>query len=375
MSSVLIHLIDLPSVLANRAPRRAVLSGAITAACCAIAAPVAAQDATPEASAVPEAKVPVGTPAPRRGQVTIYSGRSENLVGPWFVLFDHESGITTEVRYAGTAELAATLLEEGENSPASAFFAQDAGALGLLAQEGLFQPLPQEILDRVPERFRAADGTWVGVTGRARVLVYNTELLSEDQLPMSVLDLTDPAWQGKVGWAPENASFQSFITGMRLLIGDDATRQWLEAMIANDTVNFGDSNAAIVQAVANGEVAVGLVNHYYLVAAQREAGGKLPIANHHFAPEDPGSLINVAGIGVLANAPDPDAALEVVEALLDDESQEYFVEQTGEYAVVEGIEAPHDLKPIEETASPAVDLAGLSDLNATLEMLAEVGLL
>ncbi|MFM8594097.1 MAG: iron ABC transporter substrate-binding protein [Chloroflexota bacterium] len=336
---------------------------------------IAAQEATPEASAVPEAKTPVGTPAPRRGEVTIYSGRSEYLVGPWFTLFDLESCITTDVRYAGTAELAATLLEEGANSPASAFFAQDAGALGLMAQEGLFQPLPQDILDRVPERFRAADGTWVGVTGRGRVLVYNTDLYSDEQFPTSVLDLTDSAGQGKIGWAPENASFQSFITGMRLLIGEDATRSWLQAMIDNGTVNFGDSNAAIVQAVANGEIAAGLVNHYYLFAAQREADGKLPIANHRFAPNDPGSLINVAGIGVLANAPAPEFALEVVAALLDDEAQEYFVEQTGEYALVAGIEAPEDLAPINETPSPSVDLSNLADLHATLELLAEVGLL
>jgi iron(III) transport system substrate-binding protein len=345
----------------------------------------AAAQGTPEPGETPGADATVvpdsadvdleGTPAPRRGAVTIYPGRSEKLVGPWFATFDHESGIEVAARFAGTGELAATLLEEGDRSPASAFFAQDAGALGLLAAEGLFQPLPQEILDRVPERFRSPEGLWVGVTGRARALAYNITAVDAATLPASVMDLTGPEWNGRIGWAPENASFQSFITAMRVLEGDDATRTWLEAMIANGTVNFGDSNSAIVRAVGAGEVDAGLVNHYYLFAVKKEEGEEFPVANHFFGPEDAGSLINIAGIGVLVAAPQPELALEVIDALLSEDGQTYFLEETNEYPLAEGMPAPAGLNPIAETASPEIDLGSLSDLRGTLEMLTEVGLL
>ncbi|HYO30784.1 MAG TPA: extracellular solute-binding protein [Thermomicrobiales bacterium] len=333
--------------------------------------------ATPAGSATPTTRESLfsGTPAPRRGAVTVYSGRSENLVGPFLTAFDASSGIDVEVRYAGTGELAATLLEEGENSPASAFLAQDAGALGLLAEEGLFAPLPEEILERVPEAFRSPDGLWVGVTARARVLAYNTDLVEEADLPSSVRDLTGERWTGRLGWAPENASFQAFVTAFRLLEGDVAAREWLEAMITNGTENFGDSNSAIVRAVGAGEIEAGLVNHYYLYAVGREAGDDFPVANHFFAAGDPGSLVNVAGYGVLAAAPEPELALEVLDALLSDDGQRYFVEETSEYPLVAGLEAQTGLPALAEIGSPDLDLSDLADLQGTLDLLAEVGLL
>lgn len=343
-----------------------------------------AQEATPAPGATPEGTpsgtppagwAATGTPAPRRGEVTIYSGRSENLVGPLFSRLDAVSGIDIEVRYAGTGELAATLLEEGANSPASAFFAQDAGALGLLAQEGRLAPLPQELLDRVPARFRSPDGLWVGVSGRSRVLAYNTDLVAEDELPASVFDLTGERWTDAIGWAPENASFQAFVTAMRLLRGEDETRAWLEAMIANGAQNFGDSNIAIVRAVGAGEVEAGLVNHYYLYAVKREAGEDFPAANHFFAAGDPGALVNVAGYGVLADAPASAFALEVLAALLGPDAQRYFAEQTSEYPLASGVPAPAGLPPLDELGSPDIDLSDLADVRGTLALLAEVGLL
>jgi iron(III) transport system substrate-binding protein len=340
---------------------------------------VFAQDASPEADPEPdpepdpEADPEVGGDG--GGDFTLYSGRNENLVGPLVERYAEESGTTVDVRYGGTGELAATILEEGENTPASMFFAQDAGALGLLADEGRFDPLPEALLERVDPRFRDPEGRWVGVTGRARVLAYNTDALVEGDLPASVHDLPDPMWAGRIGWAPENASFQAFITAFRLLEGDDAARSWLEAMIANDTVNFADSNSAIVQAVGNGEIDAGLVNHYYVYVVGREAGGDFPVANHFFASGDPGSLINVAGAGLIAGSTAPDAALAFLEYLLSDQGQEYFATETFEYPLVAGIAAPEDLVPLAEIGSPEIDLGALADLRGTLDLLAEVGLL
>ena len=366
----------------RRIGRRRLVQSAASALVLGIAGPLgtAAQSPTPEAEAEadpvadPEAD-PEGDSSAGTGDFTLYSGRNETLVGPLIEQYASESGISVDTRYGGTGELAATILEEGEDTPASLFLAQDAGALGLLADEGRFQPLPSELLDRVDERFRDPEGRWVGVTGRARVLAYNTDVLAPEDLPASVRDLTDPAWAGRVGWAPENASFQAFITAFRLIDGDDAVRDWLEAIIANGTVNFGDSNSAIVQAIGNGEIDTGLVNHYYLYAVGREAGEDFPVANHFFAAGDPGSLINVAGIGLIEGADDADAALAFADYLLSDDAQEYFATETFEYPLIEGVAAPEGLVPLGEIGHPDIELGDLADLRSTLDLLSEVGLI
>jgi iron(III) transport system substrate-binding protein len=350
----------------RRVGRRQLVAASAGALVLGFAAPLAtsAQSATPEAGAVTGA-----------GGFTLYSGRNETLVAPLIERYAAETGIAVDVRYGGTGELAATILEEGQETPASLFLAQDAGALGLLANDGRFQPLPQELLDRVDERFRDPEGRWVGVTGRARVLAYNTDSLTEDELPASVRNLTDPAWAGRVGWAPENASFQAFITAFRLIDAEDAVRDWLEAMIANGTVNFGDSNSAIVQAIGNGEIDTGLVNHYYLYAVGREAGEDFPVANHFFAAGDPGSLINVAGIGLMEDADDADAALAFADYLLSADGQEYFATETFEYPLVTGVDAPAGLVPLDEIGHPDIELGDLADLRGSLDLLSEVGLI
>jgi iron(III) transport system substrate-binding protein len=368
--------------MGRRVDRRGLVAASTGALVLALAGPLtaAAQSGTPEAE--PEADPvadPEADPEARYGEgagnFTLYSGRNETLVGPLVEKYAEEAGVTVDARYGGTGELAATILEEGDNTRASLFFSQDAGALGLLADEGRLAALPSDLLERVEERFRDPQGRWVGVTGRARVLAYNTDVFAEEDLPASVRDLTDPAWAGRVGWAPENASFQAFITAFRLIDGDDAVRAWLEAMIANGTVNFGDSNIAIVQAIGNAEIDAGLVNHYYVYAVGREEGEDFPVANHFFAAGDPGSLINVAGIGLIEGAESADAALAFADYLLSDEAQEYFATETFEYPLMEGVAAPEGLVPLSEIGHPDIELGALADLRGSLKLLSEVGLI
>lgn len=305
--------------------------------------------------------------------LTVYSGRSEELVGPFLERFTEATGIEIDVRYGDTAEVAATILEEGDNSPADVYFGQDAGALGALDKEGVLAELPGDLTGLVDERFRSEDGTWVGVSGRARVLVYSTELVSEGELPDSVLDLTGPEWAGRVGWAPTNGSFQAFITAMRLTLGDEATQQWVEDMIANDVQVF-ENNSTQVTAAGAGEIAIGLVNHYYLFGALAE-DPDLPAANHYLTGGDPGALVNVAGAGILATSDQPDESTELVRYMLSEEGQTYFAEETYEYALVDGVSNSADLPPLDEVQAPDVDLNDLDDLAGTLELLQAAGAL
>lgn len=306
--------------------------------------------------------------------VVIYSGRSESLVGPLIEQFEAATGIDAEVRYGSTPEIAATLLEEGANSPADLFFAQDPGGLGAVANAGLLAALPEEITGAVLEEFRSPDGQWVGVAGRARVAVYNTDTLSPEELPDDIQGFTDPAWAGRVGWAPTNASFQAMVTAMRVLWGEEETRAWLEAMIANGTVAF-EGNAPIVEAVAAGEVEVGLVNHYYLYRFLAEQGEEFAARNYFLPGGGPGSLVMVAGAGRLASGANEENALRFIEYLVSPEAQEYFVTQTNEYPVIEGVAAPEGLTPVSELNRAAIALSELSDLQGTTRLLQEVGLL
>lgn len=307
------------------------------------------------------------------GKLTVYSGREEELVAPLFQRFEQETGIDVEVRYGDSAELAATIAEEGDNSPADVFFAQDPGSLGAVEEEGLLAELPAEILDRVPDAFRDPDRHWTGTSGRVRVIVFNTDALSEDEVPDSVFDLTDPKWKGRIGIAPTNASFQAFVTAMRLSEGDERTRAWLEAVKRNDP-KFYEKNTPVVEAVASGEVALGLVNHYYLYLV-REEQPDAPIANHFLAPGDPGSLVSVAGAAVLASG-DRDLGEQFVQFLLSDASQRFYVDEAeeAEYPLVAGIAAKPGLPSLDSLRGPEIVLDRLgAELEATLELLNETG--
>jgi len=317
--------------------------------------------------------VPAGSENAEGGTVTVYSGRSEELVGPLLADFTEATGIEVEARYGDTAEMANLILTEGENSPADVFFAQDAGALGAVAEQGLLAPLPEEILGAVDERFKSPTGEWVGVSGRARVVVYNTDTLSETDLPDSIFGFTDPAWSGRIGWAPTNGSFQSFVTALREIEGEDRAREWLEGIQANEPSVYEGNNPAL-DAVIAGEVDVAFINHYYLMQRLVE-DPDAAAANYFLTDGDPGALVNVAGAGILNTAENDEAAREFVEFLLSEQAQEYFATETKEYPLIEGVEPDAEMPPLGEIGTPEIDLSDLSDLEGTLELLQEVGIL
>jgi len=303
----------------------------------------------------------------------VYSGRSEELVGPLLEQFTAATGIDVEARYGDTAEMANLILTEGEESPADVFFAQDAGALGAVAAQGLLAPLPAEILDGVDERFRSPSGEWVGVSGRARVVVYNTETVSEADLPDSIFGFTDPEWSGRIGWAPTNGSFQAFVTALRVIEGEDRAREWLEGIQANDP-NVYEGNNPALEAVIAGEVEVAFINHYYLMQHLAE-NPDATAANYYLTDGDPGALVNVAGAAILGSSEKGDAALALVEYLLSEPAQEYFATETKEYPLAAGVEPDPNLPSLDEIGTPDIDLSDLSDLEGTLELLQDVGIL
>ena len=306
---------------------------------------------------------------------TLYSGRDEALIQPLIDQFEEASGISVEVRYGNTAELGALLLEEGDATPAQVFLAQDAGALGALSNADLFATLPAETTDAVPAGFTSTDDTWVGVTGRARVIAYDSEAMSAADVPTSVDAFTDPAWAGKFGIAPTNASFQAFVTAYRVLNGEEAADQWVQAIAANSPVIF-DNNRAILAAVNDGVIEAGLINHYYWFAQAAETGEANMRAQLSYPEDgDAGSIVNVTGAGLLAGAEADADALEFIDYLVGAEAQQYFVDETFEYPLIAGIDAPAGLPELDSLINPELDLADLETLADTQALLGKHGLI
>ncbi|MEZ5230414.1 MAG: iron ABC transporter substrate-binding protein [Acidimicrobiales bacterium] len=305
--------------------------------------------------------------------ITVYSGRGEDLIGEVLAEFERETGATVEVRYGDSAQMALQIDAEGDQSPADVFISQSPGAVGFLDDAGRLSPLGEATLDRVPAEYRASDGNWVGITGRVRVLVYNTELVDPADLPASVLDLTDPSYAGRVGVAPSNGSFQDFVTAMRSELGDEATAEWLAGMAANNSPNYA-KNSAILDAVARGEVEMGLVNHYYLFAALDE-DPTIPAANHSFEAGDLGSLLIVTATGVVDTTDQPEAAEALIAFLLSDDAQRMSSDAEREYPLVPGVAPSEGLPPLADLVSSTFDLGTLADgLAGTQQLIDDSGI-
>lgn len=303
------------------------------------------------------------------GSITLYSGRSEELIAPLLESFTAETGIEVNVRYGESSEMAATILEEGDSTKADVFFSQDAGALGAVSGEVKTYPLPEDVLNLVPAQYRAQDGSWVGVSGRARVLTYNPELVTD--LPKSVFDLADPGWKGRIAIAPTNASFQSFVTGMRVTQGEEATAEFLAAMKENAVLY--EKNGQILDAVESGEVAAGLLNHYYWFEKAAEVSTEnMKSKMNWFADGDAGNLVNVAGVSLLSDDPN---ALVFASWLLGETAQKYFLEKTFEYSLTSDVSPDPTLPKLSQINGPEIDLSDLSSLEQTLQLLTEAGLI
>ena len=314
------------------------------------------------------AALPLGCDRDTRS-ITVYSGRNEKLIGPLLDRFSSSTGIEVKVRYADTSQLTATLMEEADRTPAELFIAQDAAALGALSSAGLLRPIPSETLERIPATFRSPRGDWVGLSGRARVVVYNVERIRADELPRSLAETADPRFRGRFGVAPSNASFQAHMAAYLARNGKPALEQLLRGMAANEPRIY-PKNSPIVEAVINGEIDWGLVNHYYLMRALAE-NPDAPAKNYVMPEADGSGFVNVSGVGLLRETP---ATLELLRFLVSDDAQRYFSEETLEYSLVSGMR-PSDVSAAGDVQPPQIDFGAVSTaLGPTLELIQDSGL-
>lgn len=302
--------------------------------------------------------------------ITVYSGRSDGLIQPIIDRFEEESGINVQVKYGDSADLALLINEEADANRAEAdiYLSQSPGSIGFV-DENLAQ-IPESTLDLVDVGTRDDDGRWVGLSGRQRVVVYNTDAVEPADLPDSIFELViDERWRGQIGVAGGNGSFQDFVTAMRFTQGEEVTTQWLSDLDALDPVAYANNNA-IVTAVGRGEVDIGLVNHYYNFRQLAENPDQ-PSANHVFAPGDPGSTLIVTGAAIVAGSDKADLANQFLEFMLSDEGQQYFATETFEYPLVPGQPTAGNVPPTDFGDVGSIDLdelaGGLGQTRALIE--------
>jgi iron(III) transport system substrate-binding protein len=311
------------------------------------------------------------------GELTVYSGRGEFLVGQLMrFIQERYPDLKLDVRHGTAADLANQIRTEGQATPADVFFTVNAGILGLLANEGRLQPLPQTVLNLGREGYQDPDGLWIGTSGRVRTVPYNTDTLVEDDIPEDIMafpeadDLAD-----EMGWAVTYGSFQGFVTVMRILNGNERTREWLRGMVELGIQEYSDE-FRVAQAVADGELRAGLTNHYYIIRVlEGRPDAALEMA---FTKNDAGSFFNVAGAGVVDPAQNTRLAANFVRHLLSAEAQDYFARSaTFEYPMIPEVEPIDQLPAFDELNPPDLDLAEFTraDINETIDLIEEVGVL
>lgn len=306
--------------------------------------------------------------------VVVYNAQHEELISVVAKAFTKKTGIDVELRNGSDLELANQLVAEGKASPADVFLTENSPAMALVDSKGLFRTLPSTILDRIPAQYRPEDGAWTGFAGRSTVLVYNPSLIKESELPTSLLDLADPKYKGKVSFSPTGADFQAIVAAVLALKGEAATKAWVEGIAENGTTYKG--NNVVLQSVNAGEVATGIIYHYYWYRDQEEAGDNSDDSKlYFFGNQDPGAFVSTSGAGVLAGGDHRANAEKFVDFLTGAEGQQIIADSYAlEYTLNPEVPLGRDVKPFSELQPPAV---GISDLDSktVVQLLQDAGLL
>jgi iron(III) transport system substrate-binding protein len=350
---------------------------ALLAAACSAGSPASAPAATPEPAAVsvgPSAGVAVPSGEPVGGSITVYNAQHESLTQEWVDEFTKQTGVQVTLRNGDDTELGNLLVQEGDATPADVFLTENSPAIALVEKAGLFAPVDQATLDQVPAAYRPSTGAWTGIAARSTVFAYNPTLISEEELPASLIDLQEPAWKGRWAASPGGADFQAIVSALLALKGQPATEAWLAGMKTNFTAFQG--NSSVMAAVNSGEIPGGVIYHYYWFGDQANTGENSEnVKLHYFKNEDPGAFISVSGGGVLKTSKNAAAAQAFLKFITGVDGQTIL--KTGdsfEYAIASDVAANPALVPLVDLQAPLIDPSTL-DSTVTTDLMTQAGIL
>ncbi len=316
------------------------------------------------------------TAAAQAQTLTLYNAQHEQVVGMLTAMFTKETGIKVQVHTGEGPDIASQILQEGADSPADVFFTENSPELILLDEKGLLAPVDPATLAKVPGKYSAADGDWLGVLARENVLDFNASMISEGTLPVSLMDLAKPEWAGKVGIAPSDADFLPLVSAVIRTQGKAAALTWLNGLKANAKIYEDDES--VVAAVARGDVAVGVVNNYYWARLETDLGPKkINSALYHFKRGDIGGLINISGAAVLKSSKNQAAAQKFLAFLVSHEAQVALGESEVdfEYPLAPGVAPNKLLTPFAVLQPPAISVSKLGDDQDAGALLQQAGLI
>jgi len=302
--------------------------------------------------------------------LVIYNAQHETLAQEWASAFTEETGIPVILRQGADLEVGNQIVQEGANSPADLFLTENSPAMVLVDSAGLFEPLPADVLEAVPPRYRPGNGHWVGIAARSTVFAYNAENLSQADLPTTMAELAEPQWQGRWAASPSGADFQALVAAYLALEGEEATAQWLEGLKRNAVIVRG--NRAALAAANNGEVEGALIYHYYWFGDRAGTGENSDKTQlHYFGHQDPGAFVSLSGAGLLASSKHKQSALEFLRFITGPKGQAVLREgQSFEYTV--GVDQPANpaLVPLAQLDAPEIDPAQLDNRKVVALMIA-----
>jgi len=304
------------------------------------------------------------------GKLIIYSGRSEPLIQPVMTAFQTKyPQLEVLLKSGSNSQMANTLLEEKANPQADVFITTEVFTAYALSREGIFLPYEPVGYQNLPDAYKAEDASWVGLTQRMRVIMYNTDLVSPDELPASLFALTDPKWKGQIAAAGStNASMQAQIASMIQLVGQDQTEAWLNGLIENEVTFFG-GHSDVRKAVGAGELKLGLVNHYYYYLQLAE-GSNVGIIYPDQAPGEMGIISNATAAAIIKGSKNLNAARAFIDFLVSEEGQEIFAEGNYEYPLLTGVALHPDLEPIVGLNMANIELAQVvNHFEATFDLI------
>jgi iron(III) transport system substrate-binding protein len=306
--------------------------------------------------------------------ITVYNAQHEELIVELAEKFTEETGIDVELSNGADFEKANQLVQEGDASPADVFLTENSPAMTMVDNAGLLATLDQETLDQIPAQYRPSNGHWLGFAGRSTVVVFNTDELSADQLPESILDFAEPEWKGRISFSPTGADFQAIVSAVLELEGEEATRAWLEGLKENGTVYQG--NNVVLSSVNDGETAAGIEYHYYWYRDQAENGENSEKSElYFFGDQDPGAFVSISGAAILESSEKKADAQKFIDFLVSEEGQQALGDSYAlEYPLRPGATLPAEVKPFAELQPPTVDYATLNG-PLVIEMMQEVGFL
>lgn len=319
------------------------------------------------------ASAPARLLAAQQQTLTLYNGQHKKTTAAVVKAFTKATGIHVDVRNGHSSQLANQIIEEGGRSPADVFYSEESPPVLALANHSLLAPLKPETQQQIPQKYRAEDGTWSGISARSRIVAYNKSMIGSNELPESVLDFADKAWKDRVAYVPTSGAFQEQIVAIKLMKGHEAALNWLKGLKAYGKPYNGNMSA--LRAVEAGDVATALINDYYWYSLAEELGeDNLQSAIFHQGQQDPGALITLSAAGIVKSSKNVEAAQAFMAFMVSAQGQQAIVDSVAEYPLRPGVESPYDLKPFDELGSPDVTAADLGDAADALLLEREAGL-